>query len=72
MVIKLNKVTLIKEETMYKTMVTFRFWCEHENEEIKYLNATQIRDACLKQMKKISDQDVIGSTEIEFDTTEEN
>ena len=56
---------------MYKTMVTFRFWCEHENEEIQYLNATQIREACLKQMKKISDDDVIGSTAIEFNTTEE-
>ena len=56
---------------MYKTMVTFRFWCEHENEEIESLMPTQIRDACLKQMKKISDDDVIGSTEIEFNTTEE-
>ena len=56
---------------MYKTMVTFRFWCEHENEEIESLMHTQIRDACLKLMKKISDDDVIGSTEIEFNTTEE-
>ena len=56
---------------MYKTMVTFRFWCEHENEEIEYLMPTQIREACLKQMKKISDNDVIGLTEIEFNTTEE-
>lgn len=58
---------------MYKTIINFRFWCEHETKEHSWQNLTpkDIREACIKQMTEMSNADVIGSTEIEYDTTEE-
>ena len=55
---------------MYKTMVTFRFWCTHEKED-EVFSAEQLKNACMVAIKKMDDTDIIGSTEVEYDTTEE-
>ena len=59
-----------EEPKMYKTMVNFRFWCTHEK-EVEVFTAEQLKYACMSTMKKLNDTDIIGSTEIEYDTTEE-
>ena len=59
-----------EEPKMYKTMVNFRFWCTHEK-EVEVFTAEQLKYACMVAMKKMNDTDIIGSTEIEYDTTEE-
>ena len=59
-----------EEPKMYKTMVNFRFWCTHEK-EVEVFTAEQLKYACMVAMKKMNNTDIIGSTDIEYDTTEE-
>ena len=55
---------------MYKTVVSFRFSCTHQNIDPNTMTAKDLKTFCISEMNEMSDVDIIGSTYIEENTTE--
>ena len=55
---------------MYKTIVSFRFSCTHQNIDPNTMTAKDLKTFCISEMNEMSDVDIIGSTYIEENTTE--